>query len=57
MGFRSVNCVELGLQEQLEQAATANDDVLAFAIARLFEKSIEEIFEDGTEPRAKLAAE
>lgn len=28
-------CLELGLTEKLEQAATANDDVLAFAIARL----------------------
>ncbi len=28
-------CVELDLQDELEQAATANDDVLGFAIARL----------------------
>lgn len=32
-------CVELDMQDQLEQAATANDDILAFAIARLTKSS------------------
>ena len=46
---QSVNAIETGKYDPSLP--------LAFAIARLFEKSIEEIFEDGTEPRAKLAAE
>ena len=46
---QSVNAIETGKYDPSLP--------LAFSIARLFEKSIEEIFEDETASDAKLAAE